>query len=183
METTKNEMSQYAKHFFFKLGMYLDLPIYYFGSVQRYDYFPNSSDIDVDLFTDNESSTILKLQNFLGVERYKFKKFVYKLHKTRKIVYGYKVKYEDPINNFFTEISIYNEKYKNDVLLEHNSKAILPFHVTCFLIILKFFYYKLQILPEETYSYFKKIIMNYMVEGEDVEFVTVNIPENEENKK
>jgi hypothetical protein len=25
--------------------------------------------------------------------------------------------------------------------------------------------------------------MNYMVEGEDVEFVTVNIPENEENKK
>jgi hypothetical protein len=182
METTKNEMSQYGKYFFFKLGKYLDLPIYYFGSVQRYDYFPNSSDIDVDLFTDNESSTILKLQNFLGVERYKFKKFVYKLHKTQKIVYGYKVKYEDHSNNFFTEISIYNEKYKNDVLLEHNSKAILPFHVTCFLIILKFFYYKLQILPEETYSYFKKIIMNYMVEGEDVEFVTVNIPENDKTK-
>ena len=183
METTKNNLPPNVKEFFYNLSEYLDTKMLYFGSVQRYDYFPNSSDIDVDIFTDNESSTILKLQNFLGVERHKFKKFVYKLHKTQKIVYGYKVKYEDPSNNFFTEISIYNEKYKNDVLLEHNSKAILPFHVTCFLIILKFFYYKLQILPEETYSYFKKIIMNYMVEGEDVEFVTVNIPENEENKK
>ena len=180
METTKNEMPQYAKEFFFKLGMYLDIPIYYFGSVQRADYFPTSSDIDVDLFSDNESSIIIKLQNFLGLEKYKFKKFVYKLNKTQKIVYGHKVKYEDPSNNFFTEMSIYNEKYKDDVLLEHNSKAILPFYVTILLIILKFFYYKLQILPEETYSYFKKIIMNYMVEGEDVEFVNVSLPENEE---
>jgi hypothetical protein len=183
METTKNEMPQYAKEFFFKLGMYLDMPIYYFGSVQRSDYFPTSSDIDVDLFSDNESSIIIKLQNFLGLEKYKFKKFVYKLHKTQKIVYGHKVKYEDPSNNFFTEMSIYNEKYKDDVLLEHNSKAILPFYVTILLIILKFIYYKLQILPEETYSYFKKIIMNYMVEGEDVEFVNVSLPENEEVEK
>ena len=183
METTKNEMSQYAKEFFLKLGNYLDTQIYYFGSIQRDDYFPKSSDIDVDLFTDNESSIMIKLQNFLGVKKDKLKKFVYKLHKTQKIVYGHKVKYEDPENNFFTEISIYNKKNKDDVLLEHNSKAILPIYVTVLLIILKFFYYKLQILPEEIYSYFKKIIMNFMVEGEDVEFVNVSLPENEENKK
>ena len=180
METTKNEIPQYAKQFFKKLELYLDTKIYYFGSIQRPDYFPTSSDIDVDLFSDNESSIIIKLQNFLGLKKYKFKKFVYKLHKTQKVVYGHKVKYEDPSNNFFTEMSIYNEKYKDDVLLEHNSKSILPFYVTSLLIILKFFYYKLQILPEETYSYFKKIIMNYMVEGEDVEFVNVSLPENEE---
>ena len=182
METTKNEIPQYAKEYFFKLGNYLDTPIYYFGSIQRDDYFQNSSDIDVDLFTDNESSMMIKLQNFLGVNKYKFKRFVYKLHKTQKIVYGHKIKYEDSENNFFTEISIYNEKYKDDVLLEHNSKAILPIYITFLLIILKFFYYKLHILPEETYSYFKKIIMNYMVEGEDVEFVNVSLPENESDK-
>ena len=177
METTKNEMPPYAKKYFLKLGIYLDTPIYYFGSIQRDDYFPNSSDIDADIFTDNESSLIIKMQNFFGIEKSKFKKFVYRLHKTQKIVYGHKVKYEDPKNNFFTEISIYNEKYKDDVLLEHNSKSILPFYVTILLIILKFFYYKLQILPEENYDFFKKIIMNYMVEGEDVEFVNVSIPE------
>jgi len=183
METTKHEMSPYAKNFFLKLGIYLDTPIYYFGSIQRHDYFPGKSDIDVDLFTDNESSIIIKLQSFLNLEKYKFKKFVYKLHKTNKFVDGYKVKYEEPEKNFFSEISIYNEKCKDDVLLEHNYKSILPFYVIFLLIILKILYYKLQILPEETYSYFKKIIMNYMVEGEDVEFVTTDLPEDNDRKE
>ena len=183
METTKNEMNPYEKQFFNKLGIYLDTQVYYFGSIQRLDYFPDKSDIDVDLFSDNESSTIMKLQSFLNIEKYHFKKFVYKLHKSNKFVHGYKVKYEEPDKNFFTEISIYNEKYKDDVLLEHNHKSILPFYVTFLLIILKSFYYNLQIISEDTYSYFKKIIMNYMVEGEDVEFVTTDIPEDKEKKE
>lgn len=182
METTKNEMDSYSKNFFLKLGNYLDTQIYYFGSIQRNDYFPGKSDIDVDLFTYNIQSTIIKLQNFLDVERYKFKKFVYKLHKTHKVVYGYKVKYEDPTNNFFTEISIYDEKDKEAVLIEHNSKAILPFYISWFLIFLKVIYYNLGILSEDMYTFFKKIIMNFMVEGEDVEFVTTDIPEHKPEK-
>ena len=66
METTKNELSPYSKTFFKKLSNYLDTKIYYFGSIQRNDYFPKSSDIDIDIFTDNEKSTILKLQNYLN---------------------------------------------------------------------------------------------------------------------
>ena len=119
----------------------------------------------------------------MGLEKYKFKKFVYKLHKTKKVVYGYKVKYEDPTNNFFTEISIYEEKDKDAVLIEHNSKAILPFYVSWLLIILKIFYYNLGILSEDIYSYFKKIIMNFMVEGEDVEFITTDVPEHKPDEK
>ena len=99
------------------------------------------------------------------------------------MVYGHKVKYEDPTNNFFTEISIYDEKDKEAVLMEHNSKAILPFYITWFLIILKIFYYNLGILSEDLYSYLKRIIMNFMVEGEDVEFVTTDVPEHNPNKK
>ena len=30
METTKNEIPQYAKEYFFKLGNYLDTPIYFY---------------------------------------------------------------------------------------------------------------------------------------------------------
>jgi hypothetical protein len=80
-------------------------------------------------------------------------------------------------------MGIYNEKFKDDVLLEHNYKSILPFYVTFLLIILKILYYKLQILPKETFSYFKKIVMNYMVEGEDGEFVTTELPEDKEKKE
>ena len=151
METTKNKMSPYAITFFNKLSNYLDTKIYFYGSIQRDDYFPQSSDIDADIFTDNENSTITKLQNFLGVNRYEIKKFVYKLQKTNKIVYGKKINYIDKNNNFSTDISIYNEKNKEDVLLEHNSKTILPFYISYLLIILKSLYYNFGILPKEIY--------------------------------
>ena len=38
-------------------------------------------------------------------------------------------------------------------------------------------------MSEEIYSYFKKIIMNFMVEGEDVEFITTDVPEHKQDKK
>jgi phage-related protein len=173
METTKNEMSEYEKHFFNKLSNYLDTKIYFYGSIQRADYFSKSSDIDVDIFTDNEKSTIIKLQNILNLPRSSFNKFVYKLHKTNQLVHGYKVEYIDSVNNFTTEISIYNEKDKYGVLYEHLSKTFLPFYVTFLLLILKTLYYNIQILPKKIYKYLKRIIMNYMVEGEDSEFVTM----------
>ena len=177
METTKNELPPYAKSFFNKLSKYLDNKIYFFGSIQRSDYLPNSSDIDADLFTDNVNSTILQLQNFLGVKKYKFRRFVYKLHKTNKLVHGHKIEYEDISNNFITEISIYNNKDKDEVLLEHNSKSIFPFYISFFLIILKYFYYKFGIISNSTYIYFKKLLMNYMIEGKDIEFVGIDILE------
>ena len=176
MESTKNKLSPYAEIFFDELKKYLDTKLYFYGSIQRPDYFSNSSDIDVDVFTDNESSTIIKLQNFLNVDRNKIHKFVYKLHKTNKVVYGYKVKYKRKLDNFSTEISIYNEKYKKEVLLEHNSKMFLPFYITYLLIILKTIYYNLGIMPTNIYFVLKKIIMNYMVEGKDTEFTQTDIP-------
>ena len=99
------------------------------------------------------------------------------------MVYGHKVKYADPTNNFLTELSIYDEKDKEAVLIEHNSKLLLPFYVSWLLIILKLFYYKLGILSEDLYKYLKKIIMNFMVEGEDAEFVTTDVPEHKPYKK
>jgi hypothetical protein len=99
------------------------------------------------------------------------------------MVYGHKVKYADPTNNFLTELSIYDEKDKEAVLIEHNSKAILPFYISWLLIILKTFYYKLGILSENTYTYLKNIIMDVMVEGEHCEFITTDVPEHKPDKK
>ena len=52
METTRNELSKNEKKFFEELSNYLETPILFFGSIQRSDYFPGKSDIDVDIFTD-----------------------------------------------------------------------------------------------------------------------------------
>jgi predicted nucleotidyltransferase len=58
METTKNKLSQEESVFFDKLKNYIDKPIYFYGSIQRDDYFPQLSDIDIDIFSDNINSTL-----------------------------------------------------------------------------------------------------------------------------
>jgi hypothetical protein len=173
METTKNELSPYSKIFFSKLSNYLDTKIYYFGSIQRNDYFPKSSDIDIDIFTNNEKSTMLKLQNYLNIKKSDIHKFVYKLTKNNRIVHGYKVKYNDEINNFSTEILVFNEIHKNDVLYEHNSKNILPFYISYLLILLKYTYYNLNLITSKNYINLKRKLLNGVYEKSNINFVII----------
>ena len=69
METTKNVLPENVKFFFNNLSDVLDTKLLFFGSVQRDDYFPGKSDIDVAIFTDNVKSTISKLQHYLHLNK------------------------------------------------------------------------------------------------------------------
>jgi hypothetical protein len=158
METTRNKLTPYSQQFFDKLRNYLDTKLYFFGSIQRSDYFQNSSDIDVDIFTDNEQGTILKIQNLLNIEPSYIHKFVYKLDSSNKVVYGHKVQYKD--EHLTTEILIFNEKDKRDVIRDHSSKFVFPFYISYLLVILKFCYYKLQLIPKSWYIKLKRCLLN-----------------------
>ena len=175
METTKNDFSTYEKTFFNKMSNYIDETIFFFGSIQRFDYFPGLSDIDIDIFTFDEKTTIIKLQKFLNMESSDFKKFVYKMDKTNQIITGYKTKYIDIENSLTVEISVFNEKYKETILTEHKSKFDLPFYITWILIFLKVLHYNLGILPIYYYSLIKKIITNNFYDGNKSEFVVVEL--------
>jgi hypothetical protein len=180
METTKNKLSSYNSIFFTKLGNYLDTPMYFFGSIQRRDYFPKSSDIDVDIFTENENSTISKMQHFLHKEKHQFKKFVYRLEKSKKLIHGYKVSYKEKENHLNVEFSIYNEKFKDLVLEEHRRKMDLPFYISFFLVILKYFYYDFAILPKSIYYKIKQFLMNICIDGKNTEFVVIDLVDEED---
>ena len=78
MEYTKNEIPNHISIFFKELTNYIDTPLYFYGSIQRNDYFPGNSDIDVDIFTDNPTSMISKLQHFLHIKKSKFKKIIWR---------------------------------------------------------------------------------------------------------
>jgi len=173
METTKNIMPEYNNIFFDKLKNHLDLKIYFFGSVQRDDYFPKDSDIDVAIFTDNIKSTIFKLQSFLHKDYNDFKKFVWKLNNDNRLVKGYKIMYKEPQHNLAAEISIYDEKYKDSILQQHNGKRVLPFYATYALIIIKYLYYSLNIMPREWYIYLKNIILTKLIFLKDTDFVVL----------
>uniref|UniRef100_A0A6C0JK09 Polymerase nucleotidyl transferase domain-containing protein n=1 Tax=viral metagenome TaxID=1070528 RepID=A0A6C0JK09_9ZZZZ len=174
METTRNKLTEDEKNFFLKLSNYLDTKLYFFGSIQRGDYFPNSSDIDVDIFTHNENSTIIQMMNFLDAKRSDFKKFVWKLNKSNTLAYGYKFMYKNKENSFSVEFSIYNEKYKHEILYEHNAKKDIPFYATILLIIIKFLFYTLHIIPADWYIQSKKFILSTLLFKKDDHFVVID---------
>ena len=175
METTKNKLSSYEKNFFDKLRSYIDKPVYFYGSIQRDDYFPQLSDIDIDIFSDNVNSTLILLQNFLNIDKKEFKKSIYKMNKTNIVIPGYKSKYIDKTNNLTVEISVYDENYKEEILKEHLSKFKLPLYITVVLIFLKFLHYNLRILPIYYYSRFKKFLTNNFYDGNKSEFVVLDL--------
>ena len=51
MENIYNNISQDKKIFLKKLEQYIENKLYFFGSIQRLDYFEDKSDIDVCIFT------------------------------------------------------------------------------------------------------------------------------------
>lgn len=175
METTKNKFTSYEEYFFNNLRYYLDVPLYFYGSIQRHDYKSQQSDIDVDIFTDNEKDIMLKLQNLLHIEKSEFKRVVYKISKLNVVVYGYKSKYVDEKNKLSVEFAIFNTKYKEAILYEHKSKFDLPYYLSIMLIIFKFLHYDLCILPLTYYRKLKKFVINNCYDNSDSEFVSIDI--------
>jgi hypothetical protein len=174
METTKNKLSDNTQTFFQELSSYLEEPLYFYGSVQRNDYFPGHSDIDVDIFATNESSVIAKMQHFLHVKRGDFKKFVWRLNSNNNMVYGYKIMYKNPEQGFNTEFSIYNEKVKDDILKEHNNKTVIPFYISWFLVLLKIIYYNLHFIDKKSFRYLKKKLLTFGIGLPDDDFVVID---------
>jgi hypothetical protein len=169
MDEIKKRLTINETIFFENLSKFIDKELYFYGSIQRPDYVKGKSDIDIDIFTDNESSTIHKLCIFLNLKKSDFKKAFYKIKNS--VAYGYKTKYNDEVNNIKVEISVYNEKYKNIVLKDHENCRHLPFYITLALIIIKFLYYTLGIMPNKMYSRCKRFLMNT---GDELKFISVD---------
>ena len=167
MNDIRQDLPEKIKKFFKRLADYLDTDLYFYGSVVRSDYIPGKSDIDVAVFTDNESSVMSKLQHFLHVKRSEFDKVLWKLN--GKMIYGYKIKVES-INS---EIAIYNNEFKDIIIDEFKipltNKTILT---TVLLYLLKLFFYQIPLIPSPMYIQLKRYILNkMMVKKESVYFI------------
>jgi hypothetical protein len=160
METTNNKMNENQIQFFDEIKRKLNCPFYFFGSIQRNDYFPNYSDIDVCLFSDNVNSLIIGLCTCLSISKNDCKKFLYKIKNKNRIVYGHKIYYKNQDKSIMVEFTIYDEIYKKDVLFENRRKTNLSYLSLFFLILLKHFYYYYSLIPKKIFHYFKKCILN-----------------------
>ena len=160
LETTKNALPADINYFFKDLSEYLETKLYFIGSVQRSDYSHNNSDIDVLIFSENEHSTKIKVQHFLNVKKNKIKKVILKIDNNSPVINGYKIKYESTKLKNPIEFVIYNEKHKQLVLDEFKKQLNRTyFYIVWALIILKFLYYRLNMLTYKFYSSLKWLIM------------------------
>jgi len=175
METIheNNKLSDHASSFFNHLRDYLERPVYFYGSILRTDYIDGKSDIDVVIFTDNESSTISQLSAFLHIPKRKFKRIITTMPNPSELnlIYGHKVGYYDEENSLKVEISIYNEKYKREILATHLSKSVLPTHASLLLWILKILFYHLQFISLDTYRFFKHTTLSVLIGIPETDFV------------
>lgn len=167
-----NRLTPKEKQFFTTLSTYIQKPLYFFGSVQRFDYLRGMSDIDVAIFTDNIPSTLTKIQ-LLFNRTEPIGKFIYKNNLTNSVIYGNKVMYKTPNKDIVAEISIYNNKDKHAIIQDQLSKINIPIFVSILLLIAKYIHY-LNIITYNDYKYYKKRILHIVphASGKDI-FVNI----------
>lgn len=165
MDDIKHNIPMNQRNFFKNLENYLGTPLYYFGSIKRYDYSPKNSDIDAILFTNNESSSISQLQNWFHVSKNDFKRVVNFLPGSKRMVRGYKLKYTNAKQNISSDILIYNIKDKELIKRHEKLRVDMPFYIVTIMMIIKFLHAQVGILSIPTYTYLKNIIMDIMDDG------------------
>ena len=79
--------------------------------------------------------------------------------------------YKNNLENYSVEISIYNERIKDDILKEHYNKINLPFYSSWLLILVKILYYDLNIINKKVFRYIKRQILTTVIGLPQDEFI------------
>jgi hypothetical protein len=162
MEDIKPRISEYKYNFFTSLQNYLESELIFYGSIKRYDYFKESSDIDIIVITDNTNSILSKLQNFLKLQKGKIQKLIQKFsYPDTNIINGYKIKYKDVENDIIIDILIYDEKYKIPVMNNINKTNNLPTYMIIIMCIIKYLYYILHVITKDMFLDIKNFIFTW----------------------
>ena len=148
------QLTIYERRELQELKSFLETDLYFYGSIMRKDYIPNKSDIDFCIFTDDVETVKYKIRHFFHMPENCFNTVIWK--KKNKMIHGYKVKCKKYTEKNY-EISIYETKYKDDVLTEHNKGIHMNGLLFYFLVIVKQLYYN-SIINKELYIYFKEKI-------------------------
>ena len=160
MYEIKNKITEYQYDFLQKMEQYIGKELIFFGSVTRYDFIINKSDIDISILTDNVDATLKRLQHFLHIKNSKIRKSIQKFHGySDNLIYGYKINYDDKVNNLYLEIIINNEKDKNVIIEFIKDNNNIPFYITFILYILKIMYHYLNIFSNDTFRCIKHYLM------------------------
>ena len=160
------KLTKQQTDFLEEIQHYIGHPFYYYGSVERIDYLPGKSDIDIDIFTPNLYSTLFKLRQFLIIPETEIN--IIKWRTRRPIIatfYCHKIKYDNGIVKL--ELNIYDDKYKNTLMGIRDSKRNIPLYVLMLVYTIKVMGYNTSLLSSSHLVLFKKFVMGHLLDMED----------------
>ena len=152
----KEKLDKKEYDFFYRLEQQLELPLYFIGSITRYDYIKGKSDLDIEVFSENIASTKHKIDYLLDyfLKKKEPKYIVFKINDIP--MSGYKYYFQN--ENFSFDFTIYKKESQELLLYQRNIETNIPFYLTFFLITVKYLYYYLNIISNNQYSFIKKKI-------------------------
>ena len=151
MDDIKHRLTDFKYNFLSKMKEYLDTDFIFYGSIKRLDYLENNSDIDIAIITDNSSSMLAKIKNYLNIKNGKIKKIYQTFNNNSSLINGYKFTYTDEENNWGFDVVIYDEIYRDIIIKDIYCINNLSVFITIILYILKFLYYKLHLISKTTF--------------------------------
>jgi hypothetical protein len=155
LEKIKDKLTSNEYIYFSQLQTYLDLTLFFIGSIARSDYFQNNSDIDIEVFSDNIASSKFKIDNLFSYYNVQINKFI--VFKIKDMsVSGCKYSVYDKQYNIHFDLTLYKKKCQNMILYYRNMEINIPFFFKFILIILKCLRYYLNIIDSYQYSRIKK---------------------------
>jgi hypothetical protein len=155
LEKIKDKLTSNEYIYFSQLQTYLDLTLFFIGSIARSDYFQNNSDIDIEGFSDNIESSKFKIENLFNYHNEIKNKFI--VFKLKDIpVSGCKYYIVNKQHNIRFDLTLYKKKCQNMILYYRNMDINIPFFFKFILIILKCLRYYLNIIDSYQYSRIKK---------------------------
>ena len=165
MDEIKDRLGDYKYNFFTNLQNYVDSELLFFGSIKRFDFFPNASDIDIIIITDNVNEMINKVHHYLQLKKTDVKKVYQRFSKNSGVITGYKIKYNDPSNDCAFDLLIYDEKYRDAVTQNINDINHMAIYMVVILYILKYVYYRLSLITNSMYLYLKNGLFHMYFTG------------------
>jgi len=154
LEKVKEKLDKKEYDFFYKMKEQLDLPFYFIGSITRSDFIKGKSDLDIEVFTENITSTRYKVEYLFNYyKQIKEPKYiVFKINGTP--ISGYKYYFKNKDISF--DFTVYKKECQKILLHQRNIDMNIPFVLSIFLITIKYLYYYLNIISNSQYTFIKK---------------------------
>ena len=156
LEQIKHKLDKEQYDYFLYLKEIINLPLFFTGSITRYDFIKGKSDFDVEVCSDNVSSTKLILDNLFHQPYKKDKNKIIVLKMNNIPISGYKYYFKNNEKNICFDFCLYKKECRQLLELIHTKNTDIPFMLSGILIIIKYLHYHLNVINNNTYIYLKQ---------------------------